>query len=135
LFLERASGLSETDERKIQRWALEPDAVGLQGVPTLTLRAAAKDFETESSGVVLAALYDCDLTHADCFKVSSSAASIDFSGGGTDFGVATVVFDPIDHTFATDRMLVLKVIGNVSAGDGVWLAYGTDEYDSVLSIE
>jgi hypothetical protein len=136
LLLAKGSGLSEIDENKTQRWGLEPGNVILTGVPTLTLRAAVKGFDTTANGVVLAGLYDCDLTYADCSKVSSSAGQIDSSGtGGTDFGVATLVFDSIDHSFATDRTLVLKVTTGVRTGDALWLAYGTEAYDSMLSIE
>ena len=135
LLLAKGSGLSETDENKIQRWALKPGNVNLLGVPTLTLYAAVNDFDATKNVVVLAALYDCDLTHADCLKLISSAGPVDSSGGGTDFGVATVVFDPIDRTFTTDRTLVLKVTTGVRSGEDLWLAYGTDAYDSVLSIE
>ncbi len=136
LLLAKGSGLSETDEDKTQRWSLEPGNVSLKGVPTLTLRAAVKGFDTTTNGVVLAALYDCDLTHADCFKMSGSAGPVDSSGAGaTDFGVVTLDFDPIDHAFTTDRTLVLKLTTGISAENALWLAYGTDAYDSVLSIE
>ncbi|MDH3301123.1 MAG: HD-GYP domain-containing protein [Acidimicrobiia bacterium] len=133
LLVAKGEGLSETDVTKMQRWSSDAGDTRLQATVTLDLWIATKNFDTGKTGRLIAGLYDCNESAASCNLLGSNTAQFNQAPFGSDFGQITIALGTIDHTFAANRTLVLKIATTNASDDDLWLAYGTTTYPTRLN--
>ncbi len=135
LTVQIGTGLGEQDPSKRQRWLAEPgDASQLDGRPTLDLWVATKDFDIDKSGRVLAGLYHCSATGDDCELLSQGDAIFDQATFGDDFGRVTINMAPLSVSVAPERAIQIELTAAESSEADLWLAYGTADYRTFLSV-
>jgi hypothetical protein len=118
----------------MQRWSQPMNNDRIVGTPALVVWAGIKDFDTDKTGRLAAGIYDCNSGHGSCTLLASGTTSFDQNDFGSDYGQVTVTMGAIDHTFAANRTLVVKVAPRNTSDDDLWLAYGTTTYPTRFSI-
>ena len=108
----------------------------MTGTPTVDLYVAVQDFDTDASGVVTVGVYECGsvVLAWNCTLLSNATASFDQSSFGADFGLVTVDLPAIDHSYASNDNLLLKVVVPGASDDDLWFAYATTTYPMRLQI-
>lgn len=134
LLIDKGDGLSETDPDKHQRWSQTMNGDRIAGTPVLNVWAATKDFDTGKTGRFAVGIYDCNTSHTGCTLLVSKNQSFSQSSFGNDYGEVTVTMNPIDHTFATNRTIVIKIATRNASDDDLWFAYETTTYPTNLDI-
>ena len=136
LLVQKGGGPGETDPVKVQRWWLDlPAGAELVGRPVLRQWAAVKDFDQAKTGRLEVRLYDCATIRSDCRLVFSGKASVRQATFGSSFGLVTVTLAPIEWQVAAGRGVALEITVSSSSDDDLWLAYGTQTYDSRFIID
>ncbi|MCP3988593.1 MAG: hypothetical protein GY724_05950 [Actinomycetia bacterium] len=130
-FVDKGSGLGETDPVKFQRWSHVPatDLV-LNGQAKITIWSVVKNFQTGKESGIVVGLYDCTTAGASCVLLGSGSEQqpswpSSWSDAEIDLGV-------INYTITTSRSLVVKVALVATAGESLWFAYDTTTYQSRL---
>ncbi len=136
LLLQKGGGPGETDSVKVQRWWLDlPAGAHLDGRPVLRHWAAVKDFDQAKTGGLEARLYDCATARSDCRLLASGRASVRQASFGAGFGAVAITLGSVDRQVAAGRGVVLELTVPSSSDDDMWLAFGTQTYDSRLTID
>ncbi len=117
----------------MQRWSADASNTRIQASVSLDLWIATKDFDTGKTGRLTVGLYDCNASAASCNLLASNTAQFNQASFGSDFGQVTIGLTTIDHTFAANRTLVLKIAVTNASDDDLWLAYGTTTYPTRLN--
>jgi hypothetical protein len=130
---------SDTEKDKNQWWTFTAaNTVQLNGPATLTFWAAMKDLDTSKEGSVTAWLMHCNSAGGSCTNLGPAAGVNLYRSRWAVNGVAwsqgTINFGPLNHTLAAGRTLRVRVQVAGNSGDGMWFAYDTTTYPSVLRI-
>ena len=132
LLAKGAAGASESDNTKIQRWRLAPNAteMHLQGNAQLTLYTAMKDFTTGNTGIVHVHLLDRNGGQIQTI----ASATVSESGWSGTWQALTLDFGVIDYTIPTNHQLEFALTVDANSSDDMWFAYGTANQAAHLSV-
>ena len=134
LVVERGDGLDESSAKAMQRWITDASNTRLQSPLSLDLWVAAQDFAQDKAGRFVVGLYDCNGGGGGggCVLLASNSAQFDQASFGNDFGLVTVDLGVIDHSFGSNRSLMVKVAPTSDSDADLWLAYDTTTFPSRL---
>ena len=122
--------LEELDIEEFQIWALHFESPWqATGTPKLDIWVAAEDFDLDSRSSFVANVAECT-SPEDCTTLATAQVFFDQSDFGSDFGLVTVSFTPIDETIDAGNWLALGIIVPNESDDDVWLAFDTTAYPS-----
>lgn len=134
LSLERSTlGLAETDGTRFQQWQANMAGRRLTGYPSVVIWSAPAGFDTGKTGVLAIYLLDCDAGGGGCVEIGSSAATVRTKYGET-WVESRVDFDAIDHSFADNRHLGVRVVVDDISETDMMLGYGYPKQRSRLTI-
>jgi len=126
-------GPEETDETRYQHWQALMTGRRLAGYPTLVVWNAAAGFEPEMTGIFSIYLLDCLKSAVACTELTSQEVRVGPDSSGT--WVETVVHLPaIDHVFAHDRFLGVRIVVSERSESDIMFAYGYPKYRSRLTL-
>jgi len=130
-------GFNETDPAKFQAWHASAGGSTISGSARLTLWSAVKDFKTDKPASITAFLMDCDANGDNCTEIASATVSrADWDTADSGSWIKdTFEFGSVNHTFAADRHIGVKVVvDDVPGADDMWLAYDTTAHPARLAI-
>jgi hypothetical protein len=127
------NGFGEWRPSSHARWGYTiPDNGSITGTPVLTLFVATDADLAGSTTGIRADLADCDeFTRLFCSSLAGDVAATVGTHVVDGFETVTFVFPAVNHTFASGRALVVRVISD--EGEKVHLGYDADVHPAVLN--
>lgn len=124
------AGLSTGDSTKYQDWSYTfSQPTRLDGPVSLTIWLAAKDFKTDETIGLEAAL---ELCSPSCTRLATDSWS---GSGQSSFRSTTLDFGSIDITASPgSRLKIRVVVPDNRATTDIWFAYDTTSYPSALRV-
>lgn len=130
-----AQDQSETDAHKYQSWIgpAAPAAYTIDGLITMTLWSAMKDFTSGKTGALTMYLRDC--LGASCSTIGSVHYSVpNWQSGSPNWHSFDLAMTTGTYTVATNHRLEVKIIVPNDSEDDLWFAFDTASYDAHVHV-
>ena len=127
------NNISESDPAKYQAWYLPDGAIDIDGVVSMTVWLAMKDFDsTGKRGHVNFHLAEYNPNTGEFTSIKQTQINTtSWSGGWDRFDLD---FNSVRHTIADGNALAVKMFVRSGSDDDVMVAYGSTGQSSMLSV-
>lgn len=120
---------------RYQEFSLQVDGVRLSGSSSLTVWSAVEDFEPETTGALEAYLMDCNASGGGCSLLATGSVSAESWNAEDEWSERTISFPAVDHTFAGERLLKVRIVVGNAADEDMWIAYDSVSTPSSLTVD
>ena len=130
LIVRGGAGAGEFDETKHQSWLAPLGQAALSGPLRLSIWTAMKNFDPTRTGSVTA--YVIDRGDVGSTVLASKTLTLTPWADSGTWVQRTFDFGPLNHAFAANRRLEIKVVVDGASEDDMWFAYDSATFPSVF---